>query len=154
MPSLIAVKVKKLAHFDETLSLPSYETLGSAGADIRVCLPQRDFFTLGPGQRAAIPTGLAMEIPWGFEIQVRPRSGLALKTSLFLCNSPGTIDSDYRGEIKILVGNLSSDSYRIEHGERIAQILLSPVIQASFQLTDEISPTLRGSGGLGSTGRM
>ena len=153
MVQRVAVKIKKLAHFDEALSLPRYETLGSAGADIRACLPdQQTSLILGPSERVLIPTGLAMEIPLGFEIQVRPRSGLALKTPLFLCNSPGTIDSDYRGEVKILMGNLSARPYAVRHGERIAQILLAPITQAVFELTDELNPTERGTGGFGSTG--
>ncbi|PJB52252.1 MAG: dUTP diphosphatase, partial [Bdellovibrio sp. CG_4_9_14_3_um_filter_39_7] len=104
----IKVKVKKLEHFDNSFQLPRYETMGAAGADIRASLPaesKEEGIVIKPGERILIPTGLAMEIPLGFEIQVRPRSGLSFKTGLMVCNSPGTIDSDYRGEIKIILGN-------------------------------------------------
>lgn len=154
----IVVNVKKLAHFDNNFSLPSYETMGSSGADIRACLPaadhrgSRDSLVIAPFDRVLIPTGLAMEIPPGYEIQVRPRSGLSLKTPLFLCNSPGTIDSDYRGEIKIIMGNLSPEPFEVRHGERIAQIVLAPTIRAAFQMTTELKNTTRGEKGFGHTG--
>ena len=148
----IVVNVKKLPHFDETLPLPSHATLESAGIDIRACLPEKGSLTIDPFQRVLIPTGLAMEIPKGYEIQVRPRSGLSLKTPLFVCNSPGTIDSDYRGEIKIIMGNLSHEPYLISHAERIAQLILAPVIQGIFKVVKKLNDTSRGEGGLGHTG--
>ena len=150
----VVVKIKRLDHFDPAFPLPHYHTIGSAGADVRACLNgPGNALSIGPGHRVLVPTGLAMEIPLGFEVQVRPRSGLALKTPLFLCNSPGTIDSDYRGELKIILGNLSDQCHIIEHGERIAQIVLAPVVQAVFEPVGELSPTPRGDGGFGSTGR-
>ena len=152
MVNRVAVKIKQLSNFDPSLPLPDYQTLGSAGADIRACLPASSQ-AIAPYQRVAIPTGLAMEIPLGFELQLRPRSGLALNSPLFLCNSPGTIDSDYRGEVKILMANLSDSDFVIEHGERIAQIILSPITQASFELADTLTATSRQAGGFGSTGR-
>ena len=101
------LKIKKLENFDPDFPLPAYQTPGSAGADLQACLPEKKPLTINPAERVLIPTGLAMEIPVGYEVQIRPRSGLSLKTPLFLCNSPGTIDSDYRGELKIIMGNLS-----------------------------------------------
>ena len=147
------VKVLKLEHFDVKLPLPSYETLGAAGADIRACLGEGEQIVLAPGERKLIPTGLAFEIPLGFEVQVRPRSGLSFKTGLMVVNAPGTIDADYRGEIKVILGNLGSIQEVISHGDRVAQLVLCPVWQASFELTDELSDTARGAGGFGSTGK-
>lgn len=147
------IKVKKLAHFDEQLPLPSYETSLAAGADIRACLEDRGQMLLEPGQRVLIPTGLSFEIPAGFEVQVRPRSGLSLKTGLLVVNSPGTIDADYRGEVKIIMGNLSNQNEVIEHGDRVAQLVFAPITQASFESVDSLSDTDRGVGGFGSTGR-
>ena len=147
-----SIKVLKLEHFDEELTLPSYETKDAAGADIRACLENRGEFVLEPGQRALIPTGLAFGIEPGFEVQVRPRSGLSLKTNLLVVNSPGTIDADYRGEIKIILGNFGTAKHIIKHGERIAQIVLAPIQQASFDVVDELNETERGRGGFGSTG--
>lgn len=108
---------------------------------------------LAPGERKLIPTGLSMEIPLGFEIQVRPRSGLSFKTGLMVVNAPGTIDADYRGEIKVILGNLGQNDEVITHGDRIAQLVLCPVWQASFEVASELSETERGSGGFGSTGK-
>jgi dUTP pyrophosphatase len=147
------ILVKTLEHWDNSFTLPFYASVGAAGADIRVCSPDRSSIIITPGQRVLIPTGLSFEIPQGFEIQVRPRSGISLKTPLMVVNSPGTIDSDYRGEIKIIIGNFGNESYKIEHGERIAQIVLSPVWQAKFVLSNNLSDTERGSGGFGSTGK-
>lgn len=146
------VKLKRLDHFDNNLSLPTYETEGAAGADIRACL-NSDTMMIKPGERALVPTGLAFEIPFGYEIQVRPRSGLSLKTDLLVVNSPGTIDCDYRGEVKIILGNFGQSNIEIKHGERVAQLIFAPVIQASFETTNEdLSDTERGNGGFGSTG--
>ena len=148
----IEVKLNKLDHFEEGLTLPQYESLWAAGADIRACLGTGEQLLIKPGERVLIPTGLAMEIPQGFEIQVRPRSGLSYKTGLMVVNSPGTIDSDYRGELKIILGNMGNKEELIEHGDRGAQLLLSPVIQARFIVSDDLSNTERGDGGFGSTG--
>ena len=149
----ICVKVKTLAHFDLSFPLPSHETEGAAGADIRASLINRDTLVIAPGERKLVPTGLAVEIPLGFEIQVRPRSGLSLKTSLMVVNSPGTIDADYRGEVQIILGNLGSKDEIIKHGDRIAQLVLAPVTRASYQVVAELGNTTRGEGGFGSTGR-
>jgi dUTP pyrophosphatase len=149
----IEVKLKKLNHFEEGLALPQYETLWAAGADIRACLGLDANLVIKPGERVLVPTGLAMEIPQGYEIQVRPRSGLSYKTGLMVVNSPGTVDSDYRGELKVILGNLGNKDEVISHGDRIAQLLLAPVIQASFIMTEDLSATQRGDGGFGSTGK-
>ncbi|WP_298844049.1 dUTP diphosphatase [uncultured Roseobacter sp.] len=133
------------------LGLPAYETPGAAGADLRACLPQ-GAVALEPGARKLIPTGLRMEIPAGFEVQVRARSGLALRHGLTLPNSPGTIDSDYRGELGVIVMNAGEAAVEITHGMRIAQMVVAPVVQATFAVTDTLSETARGAGGFGSTG--
>lgn len=146
------VLIKKLDHFDEALALPSYETASSAGADIRACLENKDSLVIPKGKRVLIPTGLSLEIPHGYEVQVRPRSGLSLKTHLLIVNSPGTIDADYRGEVKILMGNFGTEDHIIGHGERVAQIVLCPILQADWKVTETLSETQRGSGGFGSTG--
>lgn len=140
---------------DRDIALPSYETPGAAGADIRANLPPdiRDAgFTLQPMQRRIVPTGLRVEIPFGFEMQIRPRSGLALKHGLSLPNTPGTIDSDYRGPLGVLLINFGADAFTIQHGDRIAQIIVAPVVQAGFETVDTLSDTSRGTGGFGSTG--
>ena len=147
------VKILKLDHFDENLALPSYETSQAAGADIRACLENRDQLIIPSGQRILIPTGLSFEIPAGFEVQVRPRSGLSLKTNLLVVNSPGTIDADYRGEIKIIMGNFGERDEVINHGDRVAQLVLAPVTQAEFSVVNELGQTERGAGGFGSTGK-
>jgi dUTP pyrophosphatase len=146
------VKVKVLEHFDPSFELPFYATEGAAGADIRASIPEKKSLIVKPGQRVLIPTGLAMEIPLGFEIQVRPRSGLSLKSSLLIVNAPGTIDCDYRGEVNVIVGNFGNEDYVIEHGLRIAQLVLAPVTQAIFVKIQDLSQTERGTGGFGSTG--
>lgn len=149
------IKVLKLNHFDQELPLPRYETSEAAGADIRASLPIEQRGTgmvIRPGERVLVPTGLAMEIPQGFEVQVRPRSGFSLKTPLLVVNSPGTIDSDYRGEVKIILGNFGTEDFTIKHGERVAQLIFAPVHQAIFESEDSLSSTERGSGGFGSTG--
>ncbi|MCV3271431.1 dUTP diphosphatase [Roseobacter sinensis] len=136
---------------DRSLGLPAYQTPGAAGADVRANLPEGDV-TLVPGARALIPTGLKIEIPHGYEVQVRPRSGLALKHGLMLVNSPGTIDSDYRGPLGIIVLNAGEAAFTVTHGMRIAQLVVAPVVQAGFTLQDRLSGTERGEGGFGSTG--
>jgi dUTP pyrophosphatase len=149
-PDQILVKVLRLPHFDTTFLLPKYETRGAAGADVRAVLAQP--LVIKPGERVLVPTGLAMEIPFGYEVQVRPRSGMSFKTSLMVLNAPGTIDSDYRGEVKIILGNLGSSDEVINHGDRIAQLVLAPVVQALYVAEEQLSETLRGAGGFGSTG--
>ncbi|AEE16680.1 Deoxyuridine 5'-triphosphate nucleotidohydrolase [Treponema brennaborense DSM 12168] len=131
-------------------ALPSYQTEGAAGADIRAYLERT--VILAPGERALIPTGLCFEIPAGYEIQVRPRSGLAVKSGVTCLNTPGTIDSDYRGEVKVILINLGSEPFVIENGDRIAQLVAAPVVQAAFVPAAALSATERGSGGFGSTG--
>lgn len=152
---MIDLKIKKLAHYDNELELPRYETNLAAGADIRACLCEEEErqLIIKPGQRILVPTGLSFEIPAGFEVQVRPRSGLSLKTNLLVVNSPGTIDADYRGEVKIILGNFGKTDEVIKHGDRVAQIVVAPILQVNFVETDELSETHRGSGGFGSTGR-
>ncbi|RLA65853.1 MAG: dUTP diphosphatase [Epsilonproteobacteria bacterium] len=147
----VGVKVLKLEHFDDQLPLPQYESTHAAGADIRACLKLKTL-SIKPGERVLIPTGLSFEIPQGFEIQIRPRSGLSLKTNLLVVNSPGTIDADYRGELKVIMGNIGEVEHTISHGDRIAQMILAPVIQASFEISKDLSATARGASGFGSTG--
>ncbi len=132
------------------LSLPSYETPYAAGMDI--CAAPETSITLSVGQRTLVNTGLAVAIPPGYEIQVRPRSGLAVKHGVTVLNSPGTIDSDYRGEIKIALINLGERDYVVQRGDRIAQLVVAPVVQAQIRLAEELDKTLRGSGGFGHTG--
>jgi len=132
-------------------ALPEYRTEGAAGADLRAFLEEPLF--LEPGARAAVPTGLRLELPPGWEAQIRPRSGLALSSGVTCLNTPGTIDSDYRGEVKVILVNLGAEEVRIEPGERIAQMVVAPVARALFTEADAIGETDRGSGGFGSTGR-
>jgi len=141
---------------DPSLGLPSYETEGAAGADLRANLNEADReagLDLAPMSRALVPTGLRVEIPDGFEVQIRPRSGLALKHGISLPNTPGTIDSDYRGPLGVILINLGTEPVTINHGDRIAQMVVAPVVQARFELAQGLSDTKRGSGGFGSTGR-
>lgn len=141
---------------DRDLPLPSYETSGAAGADIRANLPpdQRAAgFTLSPMQRAICPTGLRVEIPPGFEMQIRPRSGLATRHGITLPNTPGTIDSDYRGPLGVALINLGTEPYTIQHGDRVAQMIVAPVVQAQFAVVEALTETARGGGGFGSTGK-
>jgi dUTP pyrophosphatase len=137
---------------DQSLGVPSYETAGAAGADVRAQFPDRKPVTLAPLQRTLIPTGLRMAIPAGYEVQVRPRSGLALKHGITLVNTPGTIDSDYRGPLGIIVINLGQEDFQITHGMRIAQIVVAPVVQAAFHVAASLDDTARNAGGFGSTG--
>jgi dUTP pyrophosphatase len=141
---------------DRELPLPRYETTGAAGADLRANFPaavRASGVSLGPGERALIPTGLRLAIPDGFEVQVRPRSGLALKHGITLPNTPGTIDSDYRGPLGVIVLNAGAETFHIAHGDRIAQMVVAPVVQADFIITETLDETERGGGGFGSTGR-
>ncbi len=137
---------------DTALGLPRYETSGAAGADLRANLSERVNVTLAPGARALIPTGLRLAIPEGFEVQIRPRSGLALKHGITLPNSPGTIDADYRGPLGVIVMNAGTEDFTVTHGMRIAQMVIAPVVQARFALVEHLAPTQRGAGGFGSTG--
>ncbi len=137
---------------DVGLGLPSYETAGAAGADIRANLLDKRSIELPPGSRQLVPTGLRMAIPEGFEVQIRPRSGLALKHGVTLANTPGTIDSDYRGPIGVIMINLGADYFTITHGMRIAQMVVAPVIRAVFKPVVSLNATVRGPGGFGSTG--
>ena len=146
------IKLKKLDHFDTNFPLPEYETKDAAGADLRASLENADQLLIKAGQRALVPTGLAFEISPGFEVQIRPRSGLSLKTNLLVVNSPGTIDADYRGEVKIILGNFGDEDIAINHGDRIAQMVLAPITQATFEIVGELTDTDRGTGGFGSTG--
>lgn len=138
---------------DQSVPLPSYETAGAAGADLRANFPDRAALTLAPGARALIPTGLRVELPEGHEMQLRPRSGLALKDGISLPNTPGTIDSDYRGPLGVILINHGQDPVTISHGDRIAQAIIAPVVQAEFRIADTLSDTERGAGGFGSTGQ-
>ncbi|MBF0299738.1 MAG: dUTP diphosphatase [Oligoflexia bacterium] len=150
------IKVKTLSHYDKALPLPSYQTIGSVGADVHAQLAHLELkdkkLVIKPGERVLIPTAICFEIPHGYEIQVRPRSGLSLKSSLLIVNSPGTIDSDYRGELQIIMGNFGDQDAIIKHGDRVAQLVVSPIIRASFILSDELSKTKRSEGGMGHTG--
>jgi dUTP pyrophosphatase len=139
--------VKRLPHF-EGLELPAYATDGAAGMDVLAA----EELVLAPGARHAVATGLALAIPAGYEIQVRPRSGLALKHGITVPNTPGTIDSDYRGELKVILINHGAESFAIRRGDRVAQLVLAPVVHASWLKVDELDETQRGEGGFGSTG--
>ncbi len=143
----VPIRVKRLPHF-EGLELPAYATKGAAGMDV---LAAEDV-SLAPGARHAVATGLALAVPHGFELQVRPRSGLALKHGVTLPNTPGTIDSDYRGELKIIMINLGDAAFDIRRGDRVAQLVLAPVTTATWLKVDELDETARGEGGFGSTG--
>jgi len=138
---------------DKSFGLPAYETAGAAGADLRANLPDQTALTLKSGGRALVPTGLRMAIPAGFEVQIRPRSGLALKRGITLLNTPGTIDSDYRGPLGVIMVNLGDDDFEVTHGMRIAQMVVAPVIQAAFAIVASLDETARGAGGFGSTGQ-
>ena len=147
MHSDIPVPIKRLPHF-EGLELPAYATDGAAGMDVVAA----EDVVLPPGGRHAVATGVAVAVPDGFELQVRPRSGLALKHGISLPNTPGTIDSDYRGELKIILINLGDREFEVRRGDRIAQLVLAPVVRAVWLKVDELDETQRGEGGFGSTG--
>ena len=147
MTEPVAVRIKRLPH-GEGLALPAYATRGAAGMDV---LAAEDV-TLAPGARHAVATGFAVAIPPGYEIQVRPRSGLALKHGISVPNTPGTIDSDYRGELKVILINHGAQAFAIARGDRIAQLVLAPVTQAAWDEVAQLDDTARGAGGFGSTG--
>ncbi len=144
----VRLKIMKWPHFKG--ELPAYQSASASGFDVRAQLERP--VLLSPGERALIPTALSFEIPIGFEIQARPRSGLALKQGISLVNTPGTIDSDYRGEVKIILINLGQEPVTISPLDRIAQLVICPVLQATFEAVDSLSDTVRGIGGFGSTG--
>ncbi|MET0245698.1 MAG: dUTP diphosphatase [Sphingomonas sp.] len=146
--SSISIEVQRLPH-GEGLPLPAYATGGAAGMDVVAA----EAIVIAPGARHAVATGFAMAIPEGYEVQVRPRSGLALKHGVTCLNTPGTIDSDYRGEVKVILANLGDQPFEIARGDRIAQLVPAPVLRASLTLVDTLDATERGSGGFGSTGR-
>jgi len=148
----VTIEVAPLPHF-AGLQLPAYETALSAGMDLRAAVPEHEPMVVAPGQRVLAPTGLTIALPAGYEAQVRPRSGLALKHGLTCLNTPGTIDADYRGEVKVILINLGAEPFTIKRGERIAQMVIAPVTQADWKVADSLSDTSRGAGGFGSTGR-
>lgn len=151
MTNRIEVAVQRLAH-GAGLALPRYETSGAAGMDLLAAVPEDAPLTLAPGARALVPTGLAIALPQGFEAQVRPRSGLAARNGVTVLNSPGTVDCDYRGEVKVILINLGDEPFIVTRGTRIAQMVVAPVTQAVLAEVDTLDETARGAGGFGSTG--
>jgi dUTP pyrophosphatase len=149
---MIRVEFKTLDHF-EGLKLPAFETVLAAGADLRAAVSDNAPMVLAPGERALVPTGFCMALPAGYEAQIRPRSGLAYKHGVTCLNTPGTIDADYRGEVKVLLINHGQEPFTIQRGERIAQMVVSPITQPEFVEVDVLSETDRGAGGFGSTGQ-
>ena len=145
------VGIVRLEH-GRDLPLPAYETPGAAGMDLRAAVDEDQPVVLRPGARVAVPTGLAIALPPGHEAQVRPRSGLALRNGVAPLNSPGTVDADYRGEIKVILINLGEEDFVIRRGDRIAQLVIAPVVQATWREVDSLDETERGGGGFGSTG--
>jgi dUTP pyrophosphatase len=146
---VVLIGIERLPHGLD-LPLPEKASAGSAGFDLRAAVEEP--LSLGPGERDLVPTGLVLEIPSGWEGQVRPRSGLALRYGLTLVNSPGTIDSDYRGEVKVLLINLGADAVTVSRGDRIAQVVFAPVARVQLEVVDQVGETGRGSGGFGSSG--
>lgn len=147
----LTVEFKRLDH-GRDLPLPAYQTALAAGLDLAAAVHEP--VQIAPGERALVPTGLSMALPAGFEAQIRPRSGLAAKHGVTVLNTPGTIDADYRGELKVILINLGAETFEISHGDRIAQMIIAPVVQATIVEVDNLSDTDRGSGGFGSTGRQ
>jgi len=152
---MVTLRILRDEGADPDVPLPAYATGGAAGADLRANFPPeaRAGLSLAPGARALVPTGLRLAIPEGHEVQIRPRSGLALKHGIMLPNSPGTIDSDYRGPLGVILLNAGQEPFHVAHGDRIAQMVLAPVIRARFELVETLDQTARGAGGFGSTGR-
>jgi dUTP pyrophosphatase len=151
----VAVRVTRVAGADPAVALPAYQSEGAAGMDVAANLRPEDRaggLTIGPGERALVPTGLRLAIPMGYEVQMRPRSGLALRQGLTLLNSPGTIDRDYRGEVGVVVINHGHSPVTVGHGQRVAQMVLAPVARVAWEETEGLSETGRGAGGFGSTG--
>lgn len=149
---MTTVRVERLAHAAD-LALPAYETAGSAGMDLRAAVAEDAPLTLAPGARALVPTGLKIALEPGFEAQVRPRSGLALKHGITCLNTPGTVDSDYRGEVGVILANLGQEPFVIRRGERIAQMVVAAHARAELVEVEALDETARGAGGFGSTGR-
>jgi dUTP pyrophosphatase len=147
----VDVRVKRLPH-GKDLPLPTYQTASSAGLDLQAAIAPLTTLVIEPGSRELVPTGLAIELPEGFEAQIRPRSGLALKKGVTLVNTPGTIDADYRGEIGVIIINHGAEPFEIVRGDRIAQMIVAPVVQARLVEVDDLSSSDRGAGGFGSTG--
>ncbi len=150
-PHPFTIPVQVLPH-GEGLPLPAYETEQAAGMDLAAAVAESETLVIAPGKRALVPTGLTLELPAGFEAQIRPRSGLAFKKGITLLNAPGTIDADYRGEVGVLLVNLGEDEFVIKRGDRIAQMVIAPVTQARLEAVLEVNETERGAGGFGSTG--
>ncbi|OAN85002.1 deoxyuridine 5'-triphosphate nucleotidohydrolase [Jannaschia sp. EhC01] len=150
--SAVIVEVVREDWADVGVALPEYATAGAAGADLRANFEDRQGIALAPGVRALVPTGLRVAIAEGFEMQIRPRSGLALKHGVTLANAPGTIDADYRGPLGVILVNLGAETFVVEHGARIAQAVVAPVVQARFEVVAALDSTARGGGGFGSTG--
>ena len=148
----IEVKAVRLAH-GKGLDLPTYQTIGAAGMDLIAAVPARKPLRLSPGARALVPTGLILELPIGTEAQVRPRSGLALRHGITVLNSRGTIDSDYRGEVMVLLANLGAEAYVVQPGDRVAQLVIAPVVTAELEEVESLEESKRGDGGFGHTGR-
>jgi len=147
----VMLRVLRLPH-GEGLPLPSYHSKVAAGLDIVAAVPETEPLELLPGSRALVPTGFALELPQGYEAQLRPRSGLALKHGVTLLNSPGTIDADYRGEVMVLLISLGTEIFRVRRGDRIAQLVVAPVAHVAVECVEALEPTRRGQGGFGSTG--
>ena len=147
----VKINIKRISTEFHDIPLPSYTTDGSAGMDIRAAI--QDELVMEPGAAVLVPTNLIVEIPSGFELQVRPRSGLAINHSIGILNSPGTIDSDYRGEVKIILMNFGKENFTIKRGDRIAQLILSKVYRADLNVKDDLSATSRGEGGFGHSGK-
>ena len=145
---MVRILVKK---FDKNIKLPTYKTSGSSGMDLMAYVKNK--ITINPGKTAIIPTGIAVAIPKNYEIQIRPRSGLAAKKGISVLNTPGTVDADYRGEIKIILINLSKKSFTVKSGDRVAQMIVCPVVKAKLQEVKSLPKTVRGKGGFGSTGK-
>jgi dUTP pyrophosphatase len=150
--SVVEIEFLYLDH-GKGLPHPVYETPASAGMDLRAAVPENNPLTLVPGEKALVPTGFAMALPIGFEAQIRPRSGLAAKHGLSVLNTPGTIDADYRGEVKVILVNFGTETFTVERGMRIAQMIIAPITVGNFKVVESLSDTERGAGGFGSTGK-
>ena len=145
---MVKILIKKI---QKNISLPEYKTEGSSGMDLLASIDKA--ITLTPGEKQLISTGIAVAIPKDFEIQIRPRSGIAVKNGISVLNTPGTIDSDYRGEIKVILINFGKENFKVKNGDRIAQMVLCPIVKAELEEVNELPITIRGDGGFGSTGR-
>ena len=152
MTETTIVKVRRLPHGAD-LDLPAYQSAGAAGVDLAAAVEDGAPVTIAPGAREMVPTGLSIELPEGYEAQVRPRSGLAAKHGVTVLNSPGTIDADYRGEVKVILINLGDEPFTVARGERIAQMVVQPVVRVAWEEADALSSSARGEGGFGSSGR-